>query len=302
MASARMKLLSIYLRRMRKPNLATPEAAIAHLSAPKGDPTPPRRIQNRFTVTRRSIDGFYCYTVQPKNITPTRTVVYVHGGSYVNEIVSPHWSFIAKLANSGCRVEVPIYGLAPIHEHHAAMQLVTAVYRDILTQFAPNTIAIVGDSAGGGLALAVTQTLHGAGLLLPGKLVLISPWLDITLSNPAIPLMEHKDPWLNREPLTEFAHAWANGTDLDTPALSPINGPLNDLPPIDLFIGTHDIVYPDALRLRELAEQARTPITLHVVEGGIHVYVLAPVPEGRAARRRIIESLAPYERNGRQER
>lgn len=187
---------------------------------------------------------------------------------------------------------MPIYGLAPTHDHHAGAKFLTAVYRDLLGEFDATRITVIGDSAGGGLALAVAQSLPKSDLPQPSRLVLLSPWLDVTLSNPDIAAMEHKDPWLNRAPLADFAHAWANGTELDSAELSPINGPLHNLPPIEVFVGTHDIVYPDVVRLRELAAEAGNPITVQVVEGGIHVYVLAPVPEGTLARRRIVESLS----------
>lgn len=292
MASTRMKLLSIYLRYRRKPKLATSVDALKHLTAPKGDPAPPHRFHTRFRVSRRTVDDFDCYSLEPGTTHPTQAVVYVHGGSYVNEILTPHWSFIGELVDAGYRVEVPIYGLAPTHDHRAGAKFLTAVYRDLLGEFDSARIAVMGDSAGGGLALAVTQSLPESDLPQPSRLVLLSPWLDVALSNPDIAAMEHKDPWLNRAPLADFARAWANGTALDSAELSPINGPLRHLPPIEVFVGTHDIVYPDVVRLHDLAAKAGTHITVHAVEGGIHVYVLAPVPEGRLARRRIVESLS----------
>ncbi|MGM5068652.1 hypothetical protein EU244_027710 [Rhodococcus qingshengii] len=94
MASTRMTLLSIYLRYRRKPKLTTSAAALKHLAAQKGDPAPPRRFHSRFRVTRRTVDGFDCYSLEPRTTHSTQAVVYVHGGSYVNEILAPHWSFI----------------------------------------------------------------------------------------------------------------------------------------------------------------------------------------------------------------
>lgn len=91
--------------------------------------------------------------------------------------------------------------------------------------------------------------------------------------------------------MADFACAGANGTALDSAELSPINGPLIDLPPIEVsWYARHYL--PDLARLRDLAAKAGNPVTVRIVEGGIHVYVLAPVPEGRLARRRIVESLS----------
>ncbi|MBE8516667.1 alpha/beta hydrolase fold domain-containing protein [Amycolatopsis sp. H6(2020)] len=140
-----------------------------------------------------------------------------------------------------------------------------------------------GDSAGGGLALAVAQTLPAAGRPLPARLVLLSPWLDITMSNPQIRQVERRDPWLSSAGLIEAGQAWAGGDDPHDPRLSPINGPIAGLPPLDLYIGTADVFHPDTGRLREKAAQAGVAIRLTEVDGAFHVYTLAPVPKARMA-------------------
>ncbi|KDN81718.1 hypothetical protein KCH_64380 [Kitasatospora cheerisanensis KCTC 2395] len=121
--------------------------------------------------------------------------------------------------------------------------------------------------------------------------MLLAPWLDLALTNPDIAAVERLDPSLNRAGLVEAGRVWAGGADPADPRLSPLHGELGGLPPIEVHVGTHDILYPDTLLLRDRAGAAGTEVTLHVTPGAFHVHVLAPVPEGREARDRIVAGL-----------
>jgi monoterpene epsilon-lactone hydrolase len=286
-----MSELSEYLREVYKPSMATAERAREVINAAKTDPAPPADLTRDHQVRVRSVKGFPCYTVAPGPAVPTgKAVIYVHGGSYVKQIVNEHWEFIRRLAAGGTRVEVPIYGLAPHHAHREAFGFLAAVYAELLETYEPEAVVIAGDSAGGGLALALAQTLEAFGLPAPGRLILLSPWLDITMSNPAITEVEPLDPWLTSIGLVESGQVWADGDDPSDPRLSPLNGDLSGLPPIDLFTGTHDVLHPDALVLRERAP-AGAEVNLHIVPGGVHAYVLTPVHEAGHAIEHILKIL-----------
>ena len=271
--------------------MATAPRARQRMMKPKASAEPPERLLSEHSVTRRTVQGFDCYRVTPHGRTPDRAVVYLHGGSYISEITSQHWSLISRLAAAGARVEVPIYGLAPRHSYREAYGLITAVYRDLLDDAPARVVSVMGDSAGGGLALGLVQSLRGLGLPHPGRLVLICPWLELTLSNPAVAHVERRDPWLSREGLLEAGRAWAGGDNPGDYRLSPLNGRMHDLPPVDLFIGTRDIMCPDVLRLRDHLDAAGVPVNLTVASGAFHDYVLAPVPEGRQAVNTILGNL-----------
>lgn len=292
MPSLQTRVVSLYLRRTRKPRMATPEAIQARMNEPKDDPTPPARLTRRHRVQTDLLDGFTCYTVTPRGTDiPRRAVIYLHGGTYFAEIVRQHWSFIGRLADAGCQVVVPLYGLAPRHTYREAFPFVTEAYRRLIAGLDPASVTIAGDSAGGGLTLAFAQTLPAAGLPQPGRLILLSPWLDLTMSNPAIPAVERRDPWLTPRGLVVAGQAWAGGDDPTQPKLSPINGDLAGLPPMELYIGTNDVFYPDTRRLHDLATAAGVRSSLHVADGAFHDYALAPVPEGRRATAQIIRSI-----------
>ena len=244
------------------------------------------------------MDGFDVWTVAPRDRAAATAAVYLHGGAYFREIVSQHWSFIGHLADAGVHVEVPLYGLAPQHSWRQAYPLVTTAYQELLDHFDARDITITGDSAGGGLALGFVQTLLDGPLPQPGLVSLISPWLDVTMTNPDIPVVEQHDPWLTGAGTRVAGVAWADGLDPADPRLSPINGRLHGLAPISAWFGTRDILYPDALALRSRAETEEAELTLTVCDNAIHVYPLVPAPEGRAAATEIIREIAATQRPG----
>ncbi|WP_051026966.1 alpha/beta hydrolase fold domain-containing protein [Nocardia higoensis] len=261
--------------------MTTAERARDRMNGPKASPAPTARLRRRHLVTRSERGEFGVYTVTPRGRDPHCTVVYLHGGAYIGEITAHHWRFISRLADRGARVLVPIYGLAPQFSYRDAYPFVTRVYRDAADL--PGPLTLMGDSSGGGLALGLAQTLRdlGAGVRQPDRLMLISPWLDLTIANPEVAGVD--DPWLVREGLLEAGRAWAAGDDPTDPRLSPLNGELAGLPAIDIHAGTRDLAYPDCELLRERAVAAGVPARLTVVDGGLHVTPLLPVREGRTA-------------------
>jgi monoterpene epsilon-lactone hydrolase len=292
MASLQMRVIRGVLRLTRKPRTATVERARTRIAAPKGSNEPPAGLRSRHDVRTRPVHGFPCTTVAPRDGGTGRAVVYLHGGSYTGEIAAQHWALISKFADAGVRVEVPLYGLAPQHTYREAYPFVTEVYRDLLADVDASAVTIAGDSAGGGLALGFAQTLAAEGLPQPRRLVLLSPWLDLTLSHPDLPALEPRDPWLNIGGTVEAGKVWAGGDDPTQPRLSPINGALAGLAPMDVYVGTRELCLPDVLLLQERAATAGAELRTTVCPGAVHVYPLVPAPEGRAEARRIVEEIA----------
>ncbi len=288
--SLQRTLLEPFFRLAFKPRMATAERARQRIAAPKRSTRPPARLQRRHDVRTRLVDGFPCTTVAPRGRTAERAVVYLHGGAYISEIAPQHWALVSTMADAGVRVEVPHYGLAPQHTHREAYPFVATVHRELLREFDASAVTLAGDSAGGGLALGLAQTLTGAEQ--PRRLVLLSPWLDLTISNPDVPAVEERDPWLASVGLRLAGEAWAGGDDPTQPRLSPLNGPLAGLPPLHVFVGTHEICLPDVLELGEKARAAGVDTDVVVCSGAVHVYPLVPAPEGRAAARRIVQLVA----------
>jgi epsilon-lactone hydrolase len=284
--SWQMTAVGLVLRATRKRAYATPERGRRRIAEPKVEAPPPRSLTARHDVQQRTVGGYPVWTVRP-HTGSGRAAVYLHGGAYISGIAPQHWTLIGRLADAGVRVEVPLYGLAPQHTYREAYAFASEVYAQLAADNPADGIALVGDSAGGGLALGLAQELVGHPALR--RVVLISPWLDLTLSHPDLATID--DPWLATAGLHEAAAVWAGGDDPTTPRLSPGNGPLEGLPPMTVLVGTRELCLPDSTDLEAAARKAGVEVELVVVEGALHVYPLLPVPEGAAGTRRVVEAV-----------
>lgn len=292
MVSWQMRLAALYVRLIRRRTFTTHEAGAALLGEPKTSSRPHRSVTRRCVVTSTDVAGFEVQTlraVSPTSPAPLGSVVLLHGGAYVREIAQQHWQLAAQIATEvGCDVHVPIYGLAPQHTGLEALEFTNEVLARVCADGRPTHL--VGDSAGGGLALLAAQAAIGSEALRIAGVTLIAPWVDLTMSNPEIDAVERIDPWLARPGLRPIAAAWAAGLDLADPRLSPIHGRMDGLPPIDLWVGTRDITLPDCRLLRDRLP-ASSLAGYHEQAGAIHDTPLLPVPEGRQARRAIVENI-----------
>jgi acetyl esterase/lipase len=266
-------------------------AAMAQLQAQPAAYDPPRRMPSGVTVTPgRSPLGWPVHEVTPTGREPAAVVLLLHGGAYFRELKAQHWRFAGYLAREvGARVVVPVYPLAPAATAATVVPGVLALTTALLGSGSTQPVFLVGDSAGAGMALAVAQQLHelpgeGAG---PAGLVLISPWVDVTCSDPRMAAVAERDPWLQAPGLRAAGEAYRGDLPTDHPWVSPITGPLADLPDLLVLSGTDDILTVDAERLVEAVTTAGGRAELVREPGQIHDYALHPTPEGRAARRRI---------------
>jgi epsilon-lactone hydrolase len=287
--SWQMTTLGWVLRATRRRAWSSPERARRRIAAAKVEAPPPRTLSDRHEVSCRTVAGFPCWTVRPR-AGNGRAAVYLHGGAYVNGLAPQHWTLIGRLADAGVRVEVPQYGLAPQHTYRDAYPFVHEVYARLAAEAPPEGIVLAGDSAGGGLALGLAQELLSGPVPLPRRLVLLSPWLDLTLSHPDLEAV--RDPWLATPGLREAATAWAGGDDPTIARLSPGNGPLEGLPPTTVLVGTRELCLPDSADFAAAAAKAGVQADLTVVEGALHVYPLLPVPEGATGMRQVVAAVA----------
>jgi len=216
----------------------------------------PGKIIAGFTIDTSRVNGRKVYQISPKGKKSGKYVVFLHGGGYINNIFRQHWTFAATIVReTNCTFIIPDYPLAPASTFEEAFAMLDAIYKNLLTHIAAKNIILMGDSAGGGLAFALAQKQRNDGIPQSAQLILISPWLDITMSNPEIQEVQKKDVSLRADNLVMAGNAWAGKSDPANYLVSPVNGSLVGLPKISLFIGTHDILYPDCKKLKVLLEQ-----------------------------------------------
>jgi epsilon-lactone hydrolase len=257
---------------------------------------PPKSVARHVAIATREVEGWPVYAVTPQAGGAEGGILYLHGGGYVKEILPATWRFIGRLAeNTGRTVTVPIYPLAPEHTYRDVFPTLLTVYEQAAAGQDADRFAVIGDSAGAGMALALVQSLPDTSARC-GDLILLSPWLDATMTNPGIAAVDRRDLALNTEHLKALGIMYARPDPPSVPQVSPINGPMGDLGRVTLFTGTRDVLNPDARRLRELAAAAGVDIAFREYEGMLHNWMLAPVlPEARAVLKEIAAALS---RNG----
>ncbi len=253
------------------------------------------RFDRRFTVQVETLGDpggeFPAYVVSPRGSAPRRTVVYVHGGGFVAPMDAAHVRYACRLARAlDARVVLPAYPLAPEHtwrdSHEPLVGLVTR-------WAARSPVVLAGDSAGGGLALALALTLRERGGAQPTHLLLLAPWVDLTTSTPETEEVSAHDPWLFLSKLRAYAGWWAGAPgDLGRPEVSPALADLAGLPPALMFCGTRDTLVPGCRLLADRAAEAGWDLTYVERPDLIHVYPLLPlVPEARVAWRQTLAFL-----------
>jgi len=248
----------------------------------------PRRARRGLRVERRRQLGREVWTLSPRTVAEDAPLVlYLHGGAYLCGIAPPHWSFLANLARDGAVIEVPLYGLGPRHDWTEAYRLLDALWAGIAARHPRRPVTVMGDSAGGGLALGFAQHLRETRQAPPRGLVLIAPWVDITCSQPEVDERLQDDPMLARAGALLAGEVWANGADPRDPHLSPMNGNMAGLPPTDIYQGTRDMLRPQVEALAERMRAAGVAVDLTLCPGGLHVYPIFHTPESEAARARI---------------
>ena len=220
-------------------------------------------------------------------------MLYLHGGCYGSGSIETHRELMTRLSlAASTRVLGLNYRLAPEHPFPAAVEDAVAGYRWLLDNGIPAArIAIAGDSAGGGLALATTIAARDARLPWPGAVVCLSPWVDLALSGASMETRAGDDPIVSREMLLGWAKLYLGDHDARTTLASPLYADLHGLPPLLVQVGASEVLLDDATRLAERASTAGVETMLEVWPEMIHVWhtFAAILPEGREAIARIGE-------------
>ena len=216
------------------------------------------------------------YTIENDNADCL--VIYLHGGAYCFGILDSHIEFCDKLARKmNAKVYMPLYPILLKSTCLDAFRFLQGVYAEVLREGKP--VVLMGDSSGGGLALAFAESLRDSGVPMPEGLVLLSPWIDVTMTNPAIPSLEESDFILSAYGLAGLGKLWAGELDVRDSRVSPLYGSMAGLPPTLIFCGTDEILHPDITLLHEKMKAAGTKSRLVIGEGFWHVFPSYDIPE-----------------------
>lgn len=248
---------------------------------------PGRALRSEFDISEDASRGYAVVKMQPKRGVGENAphILYLHGGGYVMDIASVHWPAVGRLcAMTGASATVPIYPLAPEHKADHVIAEMRKLYDELVARYGASNITIAGDSAGGGMALALAQVVAADGGPSPASLVLLSPWLDATASHPDQREIEKRDRMIAVAGLEACGRLYRGELPVDDPRVSPLFGPLVGLPPMAIFSGSSDILVVDGRRLdKRLAEEGSVNHDYHEYDGLFHVWMLFPLPEGKRA-------------------
>ncbi len=249
------------------------------------------------------LDGIPVQWVGECRSDDARLFIYLHGGGFQIGSFRSHGDLIERIAKASNATALVIdYPLAPEHRYPAQIEAILAVCTALEARGVDlHTTCLVGDSAGGNLVLAVTQALRDRGSLLPAALVLLSPWLDLTMSGASYETRKTADPIHRRKMLVNLAQGYVGEVDAAGPLTSPINADLHGFPPMLIQVGDNEILLSDADTLAASAAKAGVEAALTVWPGMIHVFqqFAQELPQARDAIAAIGAFLSSaFERSG----
>ena len=236
----------------------------------------PEEVQIDCNLETEEFIGRKVFIITPKNEQKSEKVIlYLHGGSYVAETSSNHWKFLEKLVkDTNATIILPDYPLTPKYTYKDVFTMITPLYKEIIEEVPTNNLILMGDSAGGGMSLALLERLSEENVEMPYKTILISPWLDVRLENPEIDNVQKYDKDLNKESLKIAGIAYAGKDGIDSYLVNPIDGDLSKLKNVTIFTGTYDILNPDVHVLDEKANEVNVSLEIKEYEGAGHIWFI----------------------------
>jgi len=245
------------------------------------------RIPRDVMVVDADIDGMHGLWIRPDDADTKKVILHLHGGGYVTGDSDPYRMMCVPMASTlKMHVLIPDYRLAPEHPFPAALEDAQRTYRWLLAQgYTPQDVIISGDSAGGGLSIAMIVALRDDGQPLPAAVVCISPWTDLTLSGRSHITNQDSEVMLQTDTLREWAAYYTDESNRSNPLVSPAFADLTGFPPLLIQVGSKEILLDDARLLAEKSRAVGVDVTLSVYDELWHVWQMLGelIPESRKA-------------------
>lgn len=253
--------------------------------------TIPSAVTLKVSSAEEIVEGRQVFHLNRRPIND-RAVIYLHGGCFLNQPVADHWKLADTIAQrTRAELIVPLYPLAPVHGALEALDFLEEIYRRAIEKYGASNVTIMGDSCGGGIAASLAEHLPTLGLEQPARLILISPWVDVTLRNPNIIAFEPSDPVLGVQGLQKLGLIWAKDLDPNDYRVSPVNGEVRTLRNVMVFVGTREILYPDARLFHDRVNATGVHAELYIGRGLNHCYPFFSTPEAAWAIDRIVDAI-----------
>ncbi len=220
--------------------------------------------------------NIFILTSKEENKKSNLKILYFHGGSYMAEATEKHWKFLENIVEeTGATIILPDYPLTPKYHYKDVFDMIVPLYEKIeLSINCEEELILMGDSAGGGISLALLEQLSEKNVKIPKKTILISPWLDVRLTNPKIDEIQEYDKQLQKETLKIAGLTYATEEGINSNLVNPIDGDLSKIKNLTIFTGTYDILNPDVHELKEKAEKAGTNIEIKEYEEAGHIWLI----------------------------
>jgi acetyl esterase/lipase len=230
-----------------------------------------RRMRRAVSRREATVGGVPGEWFVARGKSPTRTILYLHGGAFMEGSSRTHAEFISRLAHDGeARVFAPNYRLAPEHPFPAQLDDARAVYRALLTEgVRPEDLIVAGDSAGGTLTIVLLVSLRDAGEPLPSRAALLSPWTDLLDRSGSLQENARRD-WAAPEDFDLWARQYVGAKDPKNPLISPAFADLRGLPPLRLEVGTAEMLLDQVRAFAARAREAGVPLDYRENEGMMH--------------------------------
>ncbi len=250
---------------------------------------PPNRLSNKYDIETTIIDGSKVYTLSLKDHEATDILYYLHGGGFACGLSLIHWEIISYFADKlGYKVIIPDYPLIPKADYIEIYDFILNLYKEIVK--CEGRVFVVGDSAGASLVLGLSQLIDKEYLPRAEHLVLISPWMDVAMTNPEIEKLQPIDPSLDTEGLKYAGEVYSMG-DLQNPLVSPILGDYTNASPITLLVGTLDLLYPDCHKFSEICKEKGVNLSFYEYENMVHLFPLFNIPQAKDAREIMVAAM-----------
>lgn len=237
----------------------------------------PQKANESCDIETKEFMSRKIFIIKPKTEQLSKKVIlYFHGGAYVAEATTLHWDFLEKLANdTKSTIVMPDYPLTPKYTYKDVFNMVEPLYKEIISKVDVKNLVMMGDSAGGGITLALAEKISQNNIQLPSKTILISPWLNVTLTNEKIKEVQKNDKDLNKEKLLIAWISYARDEEgMKSYLVNPINGPLSKLKNVIIYTGTYDILNPDTHLLQEKAKKEGIDIQIKEYEQAPHIWII----------------------------